>query len=484
MSVNLAIFWFRRDLRLSDNPGLQFAATHYNVMPIFILDDETPGDFKLGAASRWWLHHSLKQLNLSLGGKLSFYKGEAKSVIEGVIKRNSIKAVYWNRCYEPYQIKQDKEIASWLKVNGVESKSFNASLLWEPWEVLKPDATPYKVFTPFYRKGCLLTASPPRLPVKDVIDAVYVKDEGHQISLDDFQLIPSVKWYEEMEGQWQPGEIGAKKRFSGFLNNGLVNYKEGRNYPYLPNTSKLSPHLRFGEISPNEVWHGAIKAGKQVPKDLDHFLSELGWREFSYYLLYHFPDLPTANFQSKFDQFPWEDNKEMLRVWQKGRTGYPIIDAGMRELWQTGYMHNRVRMIVGSFLVKNLLIHWKRGERWFWDCLLDADIANNSASWQWVAGSGADAAPYFRIFNPVTQAQKFDPDGKYIKKFIPELAQLPTKYLFEPWKAPSFVLNSARVTLGENYPKPIVDLAISHKRALSAFAYLKKECGINESYIA
>jgi deoxyribodipyrimidine photo-lyase len=477
VSANPAIFWFRKDLRLSDNPGLGFAATHYNVIPIFILDDETPGDFKLGGAGRWWLHHSLKQLNLSLSGKLNFYKGEAKSVIEDIIKRKGVKAVYWNRCYEPYQIQQDKEIKSWLKAIGVECKSFNASLLWEPWEVLKSDGTPYKVFTPFYRRGCLLNAAPPRFPVEDVTDVVYVKDEDNKTSLDDFKLIPSIKWYEEMEREWQPGEVGAKMRFSEFLKNGLKDYKEGRNYPALSNNSKLSPHLHFGEISPHEVWHGAIRAGKEVPKDLDHFLSELAWREFSYYLLYHFPNLPIANFQSKFDQFPWEDNKEMLKAWQRGQTGYPIVDAGMRELWQTGYMHNRVRMIVGSFLVKNLLISWKKGERWFWDCLLDADIANNSASWQWVAGSGADAAPYFRIFNPTAQAEKFDPEGIYIRRFIPELAQLPTKYLFEPWKAPSLILKSAGVELGENYPKPIVGLELSRKRALSAFASLRNGNG-------
>ena len=275
-----------------------------------------------------------------------------------------------------------------------------------------------------------------------------------------------------MEPHWHIGEDHAQDRLQEFVDHGLKDYKEGRNFPAQQNVSRLSPHLHFGEISPNQAWYAAKQKGKG--QNMDHFLSELGWREFSYSLLYHFPKLPRKNLQAKFDKFPWRNDKRLLRRWQQGQTGYPIVDAGMRELWQTGYMHNRVRMIVGSFLVKNLLLHWHHGERWFWDCLVDADLANNSASWQWIAGCGADAAPYFRIFNPVTQGQKFDAAGEYTRHFVPELKDLPDKFLFNPWQAPPGVLNEAGVTLGKTYPEPVVDLKLSRERALQAFASLKK----------
>ena len=268
------------------------------------------------------------------------------------------------------------------------------------------------------------------------------------------------------------GEDAAQNRFDIFIKSGLKGYKEGRNYPGLENVSRLSPHIHFGEISVNQIWHKIQQLdSKNIADDAAHFLSEIGWREFSYYLLYYFPDLRTKNFQTKFDKFPWQKNAAFLKAWQHGKTGYPIVDAGMRELYQTGYMHNRLRMIVGSFLVKNLLIDWREGERWFWEHLLDADLANNSASWQWVAGSGADAAPYFRIFNPITQGEKFDKNGDYTRRFVPELAQLPDKYLFKPWEAPKNVLEDAGVDLGVNYPKPIVNLALSREKALDAFRF-------------
>jgi deoxyribodipyrimidine photo-lyase len=349
-------------------------------------------------------------------------------------------------------------------------------LLWEPWNISKDDGTPYRVFTPYYKKGCL-NASEPRLPINEPNLENISKKDNVSDSLESLDLLPKSNWYVGFEEEWNPGEEGAEQNLEEFLVNGLLNYKEGRNFPSQKFVSRLSPHLHFGEISPNEVWYRAKtkETISGIDKSLAHFHSELGWREFSYYLLYHFPDFPKVNFQKKFDLFPWKENKELLELWQSGKTGYPIVDAGMRELWQTGYMHNRLRMIVGSFLVKNLLIHWLEGEKWFWDCLVDADLASNSAGWQWVAGSGADAAPYFRIFNPITQGLKFDPEGDYTKKYVPELKNLPNKYLFSPWEAPKEILESAGIELGKDYPEPIVDLKISRELALEAFATTKKE---------
>lgn len=467
----ISIFWFRQDLRLADNPGLSHAVSAGRVLPIYIFDDVHPGDDGMGGAARWWAHHSLSSLDRALCGKLNFYKGDPEKIIPDLIKRHDAGAVYWNRCYEPWRTKRDARIKERLKQDSIQCESFNASLLWEPWTVHKDDGTPYKVFTPFYRKGCL-AAPPPRATVKApaVIDAV--KDTA-ALGLDDLGLLPAVRWDKQLEPHWDVSESGAQKRLGDFLRNGLSGYKEGHNLPARAHVSRLSPYLHSGEISPHQVWY-AIK-NLQDGADADHFCSELGWREFSYSLLYHFPALPHDNWQKKFDAFPWQDNPALLEAWQKGVTGYPIIDAGMRELWQTGYMHNRVRMVVASFLVKNLLIDWRHGARWFWDCLVDADLANNSASWQWVAGSGADAAPYFRIFNPVSQGEKFDGDGAYTRHYVPELARLPDKYLFQPWAAPQSVLRDAGVTLGVTYPQPVVDIARSRQWALDAFAAMKGE---------
>ena len=351
--------------------------------------------------------------------------------------------------------------------------TFNGSLLWEPWNIAKKDGTPYKVFTPYYRKGCLNSDKPRMpLPAPNLSNLISI---DHDLKIEDLELMPKHNWYNKMISLWSPGEEGAHSKIEEFISNGLNNYKEGRNFPSNQNVSQLSPHLHFGEVSPNQVWYRAkTKEGKLgIKKDLDHFLSELGWREFSFNLLYHFPFLPKENLQKKFDNFPWDNDKDKLKKWQKGLTGYPIVDAGMQELWQTGYMHNRLRMVVGSFLVKNLLLHWHHGERWFWDCLIDADLASNSAGWQWIAGSGADAAPYFRIFNPITQGQKFDPEGKYTRKYLPVLNDMPDKFLFNPWEAPEDVLRSAGVKLGENYPLPIVEIGSSRQKALEAFATTK-----------
>ena len=476
MKKGTAIHWFRQDLRLSDNPALDSAAQYETLIPIYILDEVNSGEFKMGAASKWWLHQSLTKLNESLDGKLLVYQGNPHEILNKLIEEQEVSYVAWNRCYEPWRIDRDKEIKRNFEDKNVAVESFSASLLWEPWIISKDDGTPYRVFTPFYKKGCL-NSEEPRLPAGKVdLSNLYSEDLSSD-SITDLNLLPTIKWYKSFEEEWNPGEIGAEQNLNSFLDSGLLNYKEGRNFPSQEFVSRLSPHLHFGEISPNEVWYRAkTKEGiSGIEKSLAHFHSELGWREFSYYLLYHFPDLPNKNFQEKFDIFPWQENEEFLALWQKGNTGYPIVDAGMRELWQTGYMHNRLRMIVGSFLVKNLLIDWRFGERWFWDCLVDADLASNSASWQWVAGSGADAAPYFRIFNPITQGLKFDPEGEYTKKYVPELRDLPNKYLFSPWEAPENILADAGIELGKNYPKPMVDLKLSRETALEAFATTKKE---------
>ncbi|MCY6382689.1 deoxyribodipyrimidine photo-lyase [Hoeflea prorocentri] len=463
------IFWFRQDLRLADNPALLRAVEAGRVLCVFILDDETAGDHRAGGASRWWLHNSLTRLNESLDGRLNLYRGRAGEIIPELVGRHRASGVYWNRCYEPWRVERDTAIKSALTDRGVAAHSDNASLLWEPWEVLKGDGTPYRVFTPFYRKGCL-QAPAPRKP----LDAPKLSDlltDPAALSLDALDLLPSIPWHELLASHWTIGEEGARARLEEFLEEGLEDYKEGRNFPARANVSRLSPHLHFGEISPNAVWYMAGQSGSGV--DLDHFRSELGWREFSHSLLYHFPDLPDTNLQASFSAFPWHTNDVALKAWQRGQTGIPIVDAGMRELWQTGYVHNRVRMIVGSFLVKNLMLDWRSGERWFYDCLVDADLANNSAGWQWIAGCGADAAPYFRIFNPVTQGQRFDADGAYTRRFVPELAALPDQWLFNPWDAPQSVLSEAGVRLGDTYPLPIVDLKASRERALEAYKQMK-----------
>ncbi|MFT5084504.1 MAG: deoxyribodipyrimidine photo-lyase [Lentisphaeria bacterium] len=469
MTHQFAIHWFRQDLRLSDNPALVAAAQRGKVLPIFILDDDNAGKHSMGAASRWWLHQSLHALNKSLRGQLRVYRGDPKEILGELSKHLPGCSVYWNRCYEPWRIARDKQIKTMLSNLGLEAHSFNGSLLWEPWSVHKKDGTPYKVFTPFYRRGCL-NAMPPREPLAKP-KLVFAKGDFAEISIDDLELLPRIAWDAGLQSCWKTGESAAHSRLKTFVNDGLSDYKEGRNYPAKACVSRLSPHLHWGEISPNQIWYDVQRTGNGSNEDC--LLSELGWREFSYSLLYHFPSLPRKNLQSKFDLFPWRNNAKRLACWQQGMTGYPIVDAGMRELWQTGYMHNRVRMVVGSFLVKNLLLHWHHGERWFWDCLVDADLASNSASWQWIAGCGADAAPYFRVFNPITQGERFDPSGAYTRHFVPELSALPEKYLYRPWEAPPSVLDAAGIELGKTYPQPIVDVKVSREQALEAFQSIR-----------
>lgn len=465
------IVWFRQDLRLKDNPALLEAAQAGDILPIYILDEVSAGDEKMGAASRVWLHHALADLNQALQGHLQLYLGDAATVLQRLCNDNDVDAIYWNRAYEPWRISRDKVIKQVLTEQGIAIKSLNGSLLWEPWQVLKKDGTPYKVFTPFYRRACLNSALPPRSPLAKPKNILFSSNKTPVKTLEQLALLPQVQWHKGIEQHWTISEQGAEDALVTFLEHGVSHYKEGRDFPAKKTTSRLSPYLHFGQISPHQIWHQSLN--REQTHHLDAFQSELGWREFSYSLLYHFPDLPKQNLQAKFDRFPWQWGGEKLAAWQQGKTGYPIVDAGMRELWQTGFMHNRVRMIVGSFLVKNLLLHWQQGEAWFWDCLVDADLASNSASWQWIAGCGADAAPYFRVFNPITQGEKFDKAGDYTRRFVPELSGLPDKYLHQPWTAPEEILTQANVTLGDTYPNPIVELKASREQALAAFKTLK-----------
>lgn len=473
MAVPVSLVWFRQDLRVKDNPALNAGCDNGKIIPVYIHDTTLPKDRLPGSVTKWWLHHSLNSLNDRLNGHLHVFKGNPKDILLSLTEKYDIEDVYWNRCYEPWNVTRDKQIKQALKAAGKKGHSFNGSLLWEPWDVANQSGAPYKVFTPFYRKGCL-ASPPPRYPKAPPARITYADIAKAELTIDDLLLLPRIKWAEGIAKSWQPGEEGAANRLADFIDDAIHHYKTARDFPAVAGTSKLSPHLHFGEISPNQVWY-AIKTayGDSENKDIDTFLSELGWREFAHHLIYHYPDFPDKNFNKKFDYFPWRKSSTDLKAWQQGKTGIPIVDAGMRELWHTGYMHNRVRMIVGSFLVKNLLIDWREGEAWFWDCLADADVANNSAGWQWIAGSGADAAPYFRVFNPVLQGEKFDKQGEYVRAWCPELKKLPNKYLHKPWDADDLTLRTSGVLLGRDYPNPLVNLKISRERALAAFNDIK-----------
>lgn len=473
MNSNTTILWFRQDLRLQDNPALRQAAAEGKVLPLYILDDHNTNDWSMGAASRWWLHESLEKLNAQLDDKLWVLSGDPIRLIPELMQSKGINSIHWNRCYEPWSIKRDSKLKSLLDAEQLSATSHNGSLLWEPWTRLKKDGEPYKVFTPFYKNAISvgteidsILGEPPALDLADC--------EQDKKKLTNLNLLPSIKWYAGFAETFTPGETGAWEKMEAFIENGVQNYKKGRDYPALNSVSRISPHLHFGEIAPHRVWKQAEAAGSLAgcEAEAEHFQRELAWREFSYSLLYHFPTLTEANLNERFDSFPWLEDSELLKAWQQGKTGYPLVDAGMRELWTTGYMHNRVRMIVGSFLVKNLMQHWQHGARWFWDCLLDADLPNNTCSWQWVAGCGADAAPYFRIFNPLTQSQKFEA-APYIRRYVPELAKLSDKAIHEPAILSEAELSQAGIELGKTYPKPIVDLKASRERALEAYQSIK-----------
>ncbi len=474
--ISPQIVWFRQDLRVQDHPALVQAAQKGLVLPIYILDDENAGENRMGAASRVWLYYALRDLDHSLKGHLHVFRGDAKRVLSQLIEDTQATGLYWGRCYEPWRMVRDKEIKhTWRKL-GLEVESFNHSLLWEPWQVHKKDGSPYKVFTPFYRKGCF-GAQEPRFVLEPSGDIDFVACEQGEDKLDSLGLLPTVpNWSSTIVKYWDISEQGAHGALEKFLKKGARGYKQGRDFPAQTHVSGLSPYLHFGQLSPHQVWQRVCAAAhaQHLEQDMDHFCSELAWREFSYSLLYYHHDLSHEPLNPSFKHMDWCEDEEALKRWQKGMTGFPLIDAGMRELWQTGYMHNRVRMVVASFLVKNLRVNWQEGARWFWDCLFDADLANNGASWQWVAGCGADAAPYFRIFNPVTQSEKFDPQGEYIRQYVPELAKLPARYIHQPEKAPKDVLVHAGVELGKTYPNAMVDLKTSRTKALQAYHRMKE----------
>ena len=468
------IVWFRQDLRLADNPALSAAvATGAPIVPVHILDDEGAGAWRLGGASRWWLHHSLAALGADLharGAPLVLRRGRAAEELDALIAETGAAGVFWNRCYEPAIRARDEAIKSGLEARGILARSFNASLLFEPWTIATQGGQPFKVYTPF-GKACRAADPPPRpVPAPETLRAPAAPPRS--LDLASLDLLPTrPDWAGGLRAAWVPGEAAAQLRLARFVDAAITDYKEQRNRPDLEATSRLSPYLHFGEISPRQLWYAARARDGGGP---DHFVSELLWREFAYHLLFHFPDLPERNWRSSFDSFPWGEDHAGLEAWRRGRTGFPIVDAGMRELWQTGWMHNRVRMIAGSFLVKDLMLPWQLGKAWFWDTLVDADLANNAASWQWVAGCGADAAPYFRVFNPMLQGEKFDPDGAYVKRFVPELSRLPAQFVHRPWEADAATLRAAGIELGQTYPRPIVDHGKARDRALAAFATLKQ----------
>ena len=471
--------WFRRDLRLDDNPALSaaVAASDGNAICLYIFEQGLEGR-AIGGASRWWLDKSLKSLRTDierLGGRLILRSGDPKQILDDILAETDAKSVYWNRRYEQPGRDVDAKIKAHLKDCGIAAESFNGTVLTEPWTQKTGSGGYYKVYSPYWRAVQANYQMPAPHSVPQKLQAPDLPSDD----LGAWDLHPArPDWSKGFDPLWSPGEAGAKDRLSTFLSGSVSNYKDDRNRPDLETgTSGLSPHLAFGEISPAQIWRATkpkMDAGEIDQKGGHHFLSEVVWRDFAYVLLYHNPELARENFKADFDLMPWREDASNLMAWQKGLTGYPIVDAGMRQLWHTGWMHNRVRMIVASFLTKHLLIHWQNGEDWFWDTLGDADPASNSASWQWTAGAGADAAPYFRVFNPITQGEKFDESGDYVRKWCPELARLPRKYLYQPWEAGPLILHEAGIKLGETYPHPIVAHTAGRHRALDAYETLKE----------
>ncbi len=467
------LVWFRDDLRLADNPALAAACRRgAPIVLLYVHDEESPEIRPLGGAARWWLHRSLHNFAARLGANgqtLILRRGPATTVVPDVASASGATAVYWNRRYGTAAA-LDERVAAAMPRTGIVTASFEANLLFAPDAIRAASGSAYQVFTAFWRALQALGDPRPPLPrPTDIPAGVPVKSD----SLESLNLVPAGHdWTAQIGEVWQPGEPAAAQALAAFVER-IDRYAADRDRPAAEATSRLSPHLRFGEISPRQVWHAI--AGTPAGAARDKALSELGWREFAWRLLDDHPDLAEANLKPAFDDFPWaETYADDVWAWRRGRTGYPIVDAGMRQLWVTGWMHNRARMIAASFLVKHLLADWRIGEEWFWDTLVDADPANNPVNWQWVAGSGADAQPFFRIFNPVLQGETFDPDGAYVRRWVPELAGLPDRFIHKPWAAPEDVLAAAGVRLGATYPRPIVDHAMARKRALAASATLRQ----------
>lgn len=471
--MSTAILWFRRDLRLADHPALVAAcAQHQRVLPLYIHAPDEEGEWRAGAASRWWLHHSLAALDDAWrrhGGELHLRQGRSLPVLLDLLRQTGASAVYWSRLYEPVALERDRQLKAVLREQGIETHSFHGPVWREPWQIATRQGEPYRAFTPYWRNLRAQLDSQAPLPVPTALPCLRTSGGAR---LEDLSLRPRINWDGGLHETWTPGEQGAHEQLELFVDDALTDYAQARDLPARHGTSRLSPHLHFGEITPRQI-HYDLHAltQRREPKrqpDLEPFLRELGWREFAQHLLYHFPTTPTADFNPRFAGFRWAPADEaQLRRWRTGRTGIPLVDAGMRELWHTGWMHNRVRMIVASFLTKNLRQHWQHGARWFWDTLVDADLANNTLGWQWVAGCGADAAPYFRVFNPLTQARKFDPDGHYLRRWLPELAAVPTALLHEPWRDPVRLASCG-------YPASMVDLGASRQQALAAYRALQR----------
>jgi len=479
--MSTTLVWFRQDLRLADNPALIAAQRRGGaIVPVYILDEAGEGDWPAGGASRWWLHHSLGALAAGLqerGSRLVLARGESQAVLEALVRKTGATALYWSRRYEPAVMARDQRIKAGFGAAGLEVRSFNAALLFEPHTVSNKSGGPFQVFTPFW-KHCL--GLPVEEPSKLAPGALAAPARWPaSCELEDLGLLPTIRWDAGFGPVWQPGEEGAARALRKFVGQAMDGYADQRNFPGVAGTSVLSPHLHFGEIGPRQVW-AAVRARSRdsgvfpVNRGAQVFLSEVGWREFAHHLLFRFPQTPAEPLREDFAAFPWRRDAAQLRAWQRGLTGYPIVDAGMRQLWRTGWMHNRVRMIVASFLVKHLRLSWRDGAAWFWDTLVDADLASNTLGWQWTAGCGADAAPYFRIFNPILQGLKFDPDGSYVRTWVPELKGLKGEVLHQPWTAPVEVLRQAGLELGRNYPRPIVDHAEARAAALAALESIRR----------
>lgn len=445
-------------------------------MPVYIYSPDEEGRWSPGGATKWWLHHSLLSLSHELsqcGSRLVIRGGSSEAALRELVAECGVTRIVWNRRYEPGIRERDTKIKEQLRSEGIIVESFNAALLREPWEGCKADGSAYQVYTPFQKNLAAKGYGTDPLPAPRVLSAPAKWPQSESVS--NLKLLPTMPWAGRFPEHWKPGIAGATANLARFLEQAITQYGDGRNLPAQPGTSRLSPHLHFGEIGPNQVVAAVRERFGQSkhPAGVETYIKEIIWREFAYHLLYHFPRTTTEPLRADFLKFPWTKDRSLLRAWQKGMTGYPIVDAGMRELWVTGWMHNRVRMIVGSFLVKDLLIPWQEGASWFWDTLVDADLASNTLGWQWIAGCGADAAPYFRVFNPVLQGEKFDPRGEYVRRWVPEIAALPDKWIHRPWEAPPELLRGAGVELGESYPEPIVDHANARDAALEAYAELK-----------
>lgn len=473
------LVWFRSDLRIEDNPALADAARREGaVVPVFVWDPDREADWAPGAASRWWLHHSLVALGEALadrGVPFLIRKGPSAQVLRELADEVGATRVVWNRRHEPALVAADAKLERALHEHGLETGSFNAALLIDPTDLANRSGDPYKVFTPFWR--ALLERGDPPDPVPVPGSLRRTKDVT-SLAVDELELLPTIDWAAGLRATWTPGLDGATDQLEHTLDEIVRDYEDDRDRPDRAGTSRLSPHLHFGEIGPRQVWHavaGRAQASSRRgdTKAAEGFLRQVVWREFAHHLLAHFPHTTDEPLREEFAAFPWRDETALLRRWQKGRTGYPIVDAGMRELWHTGWMHNRVRMVVASFLVKHLLQPWQAGARWFWDTLVDADLASNTLGWQWTAGCGADAAPYFRVFNPILQGKRFDPDGDYVRRWVPELSNLPAPAIHAPWEIAPTTLAEASVELGRTYPFPLVDHGEARGRALAAYDDLK-----------